>query len=447
MLFLRKAFMDKLKRYLPHITLVAISLLAFFQVFYLFRGVTPEVLKEFYPWRFHTGECLQNGEFPWWNPFRDMGTPDHADPYAGTWYPFTWLIGGTAGYSLTTLKIEFWTHIFLGSIGIMILTRTLIKDQIAPIITAALYLVSGFFAVSADQLLIAVSFCWLPYVLAYFIRLCRDHHHTDAIKASLFLFLLLTGGERIVTIPLILILILLFIIYGIRSLISRNKRALWKLSFRNFQLLTYTFLFSLPMLASLYQARPFLDGCETDTENTYKHFSFSTFSALKRDYPLLYTKLKENSLLMLSDSLNSTEDMARFQSDSLFEKDQLFVDPYDLEYLKKRTLYYEMGDTAILRSYDVHSFHIKTSTKNKCLLTLHQKQYTGWKATVNGRKVRIFKSNLNFMTIVVPPGENEVKFEYTNPFVKYAFYTSLFFLTTALTTLAYSQWKKMRRQV
>jgi uncharacterized membrane protein YfhO len=149
---------------------------------------------------------------------------------------------------------------------------------------------------------------------------------------------------------------------------------------------------------------------------------------------------------MLSDSLLSTEDLARFQADSLFKRDQLFFDPFDLEYLTQRTLEHNAGDTAILRSYNANSFHIKTSTKQKCLLTLYQKHYKGWKATVNGKKARIFKSNLNFMTIVVPPGENEVKFEYSNPMVRTAFLISIFFLITALTTLLYSEWKKAKKR-
>lgn len=439
--------MEKLKRYLPYITVVVIGLLAFIQATYLFNGITLDALKEYYPLRFYSGECLQNGEFPWWNPLWDMGSPVHADPASGTWYPFTWLISGTAGYSLIALKIEYWFHVFLGGVGFFMLTRTFFKGYIIPLFSVALYLASGFAMGGAEHLLFAVSLCWVPFVLRYFIRLCRDQHHTDAIKASLFLFLLASGGEWIISFSLMLLLALIYMIFGVKLLISKNKKGLWKLSFRNFQFLTYVILFSLSMLLSCYQVRPYLDPCETSVQDKSKCFTFSSFTILQRDYPLLYSKVKENGLLMLSDSLLSTEDLARYQAEGTFERDQLFMDPFDLEYLKQRTLEHDPGDTVILRSNDARSFHIKTTTKHKCLLTLHQKHYKGWKATVNGRKARIFKSNLNFMTIIVPPGENEVTFDYANPLVKYAFFTNIFFMVTALTTLAYSQWKKARRQI
>jgi hypothetical protein len=164
----------------------------------------------------------------------------------------------------------------------------------------------------------------------------------------------------------------------------------------------------------------------------FNSFSFSSYEELERDYPRLFSAVKQNHILQLSDTCYSNEDLVRYQVDSLFEKDQLFFNATDLSYLKQREFHLSPGDTAILRTYDANSFSIKTANKHKCLLTLYQKQYKGWKATVNGRKARIFKSNLNFMTIVLPPGQNEVKFEYKNNLVKSAFYISLFFLLTAL---------------
>ena len=114
---------------------------------------------------------------------------------------------------------------------------------------------------------------------------------------------------------------LIYIIFGIKLLISKNKKVLWKLSFRNFQFLTYAILFSLSMLISCYQVKPYLDPCETSVQDKSKYFAFSSFTMLQRDYPLLYSKVKENGLLMLSDSLLSTEDLARFQAEGTFERD------------------------------------------------------------------------------------------------------------------------------
>jgi uncharacterized membrane protein YfhO len=84
-------------------------------------------------------------------------------------------------------------------------------------------------------------------------------------------------------------------------------------------------------------------------------------------------------------------------------------------------------------NYDASKFDILTRTKKQQLLTIFQKKYSGWQARINGKEVPIYKSNLNFMTLLVPEGNTKITFEYKNPLVKTAFYISaLTFLITLL---------------
>ena len=71
-----------------------------------------DMIDCFYPWRFHIGECMQNGIFPYWNPYQDLGYPIHADPSSGTWYPLVWLIGSSVGYTVYTIGFEYFIHVF-----------------------------------------------------------------------------------------------------------------------------------------------------------------------------------------------------------------------------------------------------------------------------------------------------------------------------------------------
>ena len=110
------SFMKLLKGSLQYILLFAIAALAFSQVIGFQHPMVYDMTDCFYPWRFHIGECLQNGVLPFWNPYQDLGYPIHADPSSGAWYPMVWLIGSTLGYSVRTIGLEFFfTRLSCGS--------------------------------------------------------------------------------------------------------------------------------------------------------------------------------------------------------------------------------------------------------------------------------------------------------------------------------------------
>lgn len=436
--------MKLLGRYIPYLLIFTLALVAMAEVLLLPHSFSEGLIKTFLPTREYIGECLQNGQIPWWDPQLDMGYPIHANPASGAWSPIVWLIGLTAGYSKHLFEIECGFHFLIGGIGMLALARTLKLNWALSMVTAILFMVFVPFYSDLDLQHHTFSLCWLPLLLNYTVRLGRDMHHTDAIKASISLFLLFTSGSILMSIMGLGFLILVYLFRSIQLLISGNRKGLWKLSFRNAQLLSYSVLFSLGAVISLYQLKPYLSADEQllsdDTE-----LRFSVHTTLARDYPLLLSMVRDTPLMMLSDTLLSTDDLDIHQAEGSFENDQLYFDSFDLEYLKQRTFEHLHNDTLLTRSNTANELHIKTSTARKCLLTLKQTYYKGWKASVNGRKARIFKSNLAFMTIVVPPGENEVKFEYSNPMVKTAFLVSIFFLLTAFITLIYSEWKKRRK--
>jgi uncharacterized membrane protein YfhO len=165
----------------------------------------------------------------------------------------------------------------------------------------------------------------------------------------------------------------------------------------------------------------------------FNSFSFSSYEFLESEYPQLFEKINQNNLLLLSDSVLSTVALPHFKKDSLFTPKQLIFEPRELNVLQHKSLKYEKGDTAILLNYDASKFEILTRTKKQQLLTIFQKKYSGWQARINGKQAPIYKSNLNFMTLLIPEGNTKITFEYKNPLVKTAFYISAFtFLITLL---------------
>ncbi len=698
----------KLKNYLPYLIFFGLAAIAFFQVsFYLHPGKY-DLIDCFYPWRFYIGECLQNGQLPYWNPYQDLGSPVHADPSSGAWYPMVWLIGYFNGYTIYSIGFELWFHVFLAGVGFYTLAKTLKLNQSFALLAGIVYMLSGIFIGNAQHLPYIISACWLPYVLNFYFRLAEEKSHVHSLKAAFFLFLMITGGYPAFTIILFYLLLIFFFIYFKKTYQTQSTRALIEFLSRHVLFLVYTIMLSLVMFVAIYQVSPYLsrlgdfsleqalyspfspqsfvsfilplvstthtDFFNSDlsmrngyfglfillffiiglfskkpiqlkvlfyfglfsltvavgeylpvreflfkyvpmmnvfrfpsvfrlffiiagiltgvyylqesfnrkvwtkktlsigamimsgfflilfiiarskgqlsllsfiknnlfiaseestywqnvafqsiiqllflgiflfvlwkfndrkkilaaiilltitdlviatqlnapytiyydkvtakeaTENVskyakgfpklkdisieeaghlpligspfwqnmntfqkqisaegYNSFSFTSYEFLESEYSQLFTAMKKNKLLLLSDSILPESKLKVYKKDSLFTQNQIFLNEIDYDYLIQRAFEATKQDTAFVKEYDAARFEISTSLGSRRLLTLHQKYYKGWKATVNGKKARIFKSNLNFMTIMVPRGKNVVLFEYRNPVLKGAFYIS-----------------------
>ena len=705
------------KPYAPYIIFLLVAVLAFFPVSFFLHPVKYDAIDCFYPWRFHIGECLQNGQLPYWNPFQDLGYPIHADPSSGAWYPMVWIIGYFSGYSIYTIGFEFWIHTFFAGIGFYLLAKTLKFEQNYALLAGISYMLCGVFIGNAQHLPYIISAAWLPFVLNFYFRMVQERSYWNSLRAAFFLFLMVSGGYPAFTIILFYLLLLFFCIYLMKEIQQNESLKIVHFLGRHLVFLCYTILLCLVVFVSIYQVSPYLSrlgnfeleqalfspfspqsfisfitplastthtdyfnsdlsmrngyfgllpllffvlgifakkpreisilfyfgifsllssvgeylpiraflfhyvpmmnvfrfpsvfrlffiigalltgiyflksqlelavwkkrrlqigalvfalfllvwifiarskgylslvsfmktelftdsATATYWQNTafqsitqlvflllflialwkinekkkfivsililtlldlflatqlnapssiysehvtareahkntailpkgfpngksitleeathlqgigqpfwknvssfqkqfsaegFNSFSFSSYEFLESEYPQLFEKNKQNHLLLLSDSIFSTASLAHFKKDSLFSPKQLFFEPSELNTLQNKYLKNEKGDTAILFTYDASKFEIQTRTKKQQLLTIFQKEYNGWHARINGKEVPIYKSNLNFMTILVPEGNNKITFEYKNPLVKTAFYISAFtFLSTLL---------------
>ena len=72
---------------------------------------------------------------------------------------------------------------------------------------------------------------------------------------------------------------------------------------------------------------------------------------------------------------------------------------------------FSTGSASII-SYKPNSVSLKTNSDGDSLLLLTDVFYPGWKATVDGKEVKIYRSDYTFRSVVVPGGQHEVKFLY-----------------------------------
>ena len=701
------------KSYFPYVVLLIVVLISFFQVAFNLQPLKFDTIDCFFPWRFYIGECLQNGQLPYWNPYQDLGYPIHADPSSGAWYPLVWLIGSTFGYSIYSISFEFLLHIYLAGVGMFLLARTLKFETKFALMAGIAFMLSGFFVGNAQHLSYIISGCWLPFIIQQYLLLIEEKKAIHALQAGLFMFLSITGGYPAVTIILTYLLLTFYLIHVISLIRSKSYKSILQFTIQNGFFLATTILCSAVMLVSVAQVSPYLSrlgnfnveqalfspfspqsfisflapltttvkstywdadlsmrngyfgliilmffllgifiqkpkplriifwfgifsltasvgnylpvrsllfnhvplmnvfrfpsvfrlffilaailtgiyslhqyltkterknwhyylliavsfatflillfaarshgylGLQTYYKNNlfneaisstfwqnlavnslfqlsflvllgltfwrikntakfiatvifllimdlvvsvqlvapytvfYEHvtakeaqtnvaryphgfpkqkaitidsaahlpgigqpfwqnqqvfqkqisaegfnsFSFTSYELLESDYPLLFKSVKASNLLTLSDleSLRNGSIFVDFGSDHLPRKYKVVS-----------------GDTAILKDYDAASFHIEAKVKNPCLLTLNQKEYTGWEATINGKGTPIFKSNLNFMTVELPAGKSKVVFNYRNPLLKGAFFVSLLSIFGALIFILWKSIKSIR---
>jgi hypothetical protein len=247
----------------PHyVILLSIAAIAFFQVVFFQHPMVYDMSDCFLPWRFHIGECLQNGILPFWNPYQDLGYPIHADPSSGAWYPMVWFIGGTIGYTSYTIVLEFFFHIFIAGVGMYQLSKTLRMDPAIALIAGISYMLCGFFVSNAQHLPYIIGAAWLPFFLSSYFQLIWTKKFKFAIYAGFFLFLMITGGYPPFVIILFYFVLLSSSIYLGREMRSNGRQAIWTFLSRHIIMVLVALILSSGMILSVWQVSPYLSRLE-----------------------------------------------------------------------------------------------------------------------------------------------------------------------------------------
>jgi hypothetical protein len=280
-------------RYIPYLLFLLIAAVSFYQIVFFKHPPAYDMVDCFYPWRFHAGECLQQGIFPFWNPYQDLGYPEFADPSSGVWYPLVWLIGGTVGYNLYSIGFEFFIHVFFGGIGMYLLGQTLKFERPIAFIAAVSFMLCGVFIGNAQHLPYIIGAAWLPFVLHFYLRMIHQRYWSNAIYAGFFLFLMITGGY-----PAFVIILFYFFLFSstfflIRAMKYRARFAFSDLLFRHIAFVFTTFIFSIGMIVSIWQVSPYLSRLEGFTIEQALYSPFGPRALMSFLFPYSTTHFPE----------------------------------------------------------------------------------------------------------------------------------------------------------
>ncbi len=72
----------------------------------------------------------------------------------------------------------------------------------------------------------------------------------------------------------------------------------------------------------------------------------------------------------------------------------------------------DLSDNIIVQETKAGYLRLKTSTKNPRWLIYSESNLPTWEARINGDLTTIYTSNYLYQAVFIPPGENDVTFEY-----------------------------------
>ena len=92
------------------------------------------------------------------------------------------------------------------------------------------------------------------------------------------------------------------------------------------------------------------------------------------------------------------------------------------------------GEAKIVK-YDFNRIELDVNTDKEAILWLSEIWYPAWKATVNGGKTKVYRTDYSFRAVTVPAGKSKVVFKFDSPLFNIGALISLLTLLSSLTYL------------
>jgi hypothetical protein len=296
---MRNSLLENKVHYKNYLLLLVICLLAYWPLTFGLFSVKNDAIHYFLPYRFNISEAIRNGEFPFWSPYVYLGNPLYGDMQSGAWNPIVWFFSLTGRYDITLFHYENLLYIFLGGVGMYKLTNRLFAHSHTALLIAAGYMLSGFM-LSGQLVNWLAAAAFLPFVIHYYLQTLSIPSFSNAIKAGIALFFLLTAGYPSFFIITGYILLALFVLTLIDR--SRNKET-FAISWKKFFLQQFVIILvfaglALPAIVSFMDLLPYYQrGSGTTYTDTIRN-SFEWQQLLSLIFP---SSIKANDIVSVTD--------------------------------------------------------------------------------------------------------------------------------------------------
>ena len=282
----------------PEWWLIIIPLCTYWQIAFCQYTMKWDMTDQVFVWHRFISECFHHHLLPLWAPYSRFGYPFFADPQSGLFYPITWIFTCCFHYSLYTNNLEFIACVIGAAFGMKFLLESLRVERFTACIFGLVYALSGSFVSNASHITFTSGLCWVPFILASYIRLLQTGHYRYSLLMAIFLFLQISGGYIGMSIILFYVLIFIFLYYLVFLFRSRPQR-LAPLLLNHILIGVFTSLLSVGFIYAVSKGLPFIDrqhGISKEMANSiaFTPSSFITF---------LYPSVAENDFIQFGTDL------------------------------------------------------------------------------------------------------------------------------------------------
>jgi hypothetical protein len=175
----------------------------------------------------------------------------------------------------------------------------------------------------------------------------------------------------------------------------------------------------------------------------FTSFILKPYDYLYDSLPVLKDSLLHNPFAYFARNVHSVSELksrpASFSKKDLYIPDSVFSAlPADL---KKNT-----ADNKVnILSFSPNSFKVQYENDSSSVLTLMQADYPGWQVKIDGKEVSHFTSDYLYLSVVVPPGNHQVVYDYKNRVVVISFIISYSVLILLILILCYMHFRSSSR--
>ena len=274
-----------------YLIFLAIILVGFWPVSTGIFSLKNDEIIYFLPYRYNIVESIRSGCLPLWSPYIYMGFPISGDMQSGAWNPLVWLLSLTGRYTLTTLHAELLVYIFVGTVGMFKLLRTLRFGTMVCLTIAVSFTFSGFIVDSGQFICWVSSACFLPYTYIYFIRLLERPAKTTTAKfAASNFFLLIAAGYPFFFIANIYFFSIAFVLFFISAYRNQQvQKAARIFKYLTCSVLLFLLLSAAPLLC-FYNLLPYYSRGTSMAPEAALFNSYSVFSSISLMFPFSITR-------------------------------------------------------------------------------------------------------------------------------------------------------------
>src|SRR5215203_1400281 len=132
--------------------ILCIIIIIYWPVALMVFSLKNDAINYFLAIRYNISDSIQNGFFPFWSSYINLGYPLHGDMQSGVWNPLVLLLSLIRKYDIYWLHTETIIVIFIAGISIYHLLKYLKLDKVITLAGSTAYLANGYIVDSGQFL-------------------------------------------------------------------------------------------------------------------------------------------------------------------------------------------------------------------------------------------------------------------------------------------------------